>query len=626
MAVSDMGQKRMDPLGTGTDPLSDPLDAGAKLSGTAVKLAGTAADPLDTPAQRAIFSNFPDFARFVVPYGQLGKIDAFGYLDFLRSSDGHGLPRKRKHGKVILVTADTPLKASRGEGKTTATIALIDALRARGVDAAAVLRQPSMGITAAGSKGGASGGGKASLSHAELADWGLTGEMARIADAQNLLVAFCEKAVDDGVLDTVMIPRVSETPSRSLRSIAVDSGKLPERTVITPASELMQIVVLSRSESELKTRIRAMLGGARGGIPVQVGDFVDADRIVRVIGNAVQPASMETAQGSPVYVHCGPFANVSLGIPGLAAVDLACALHDVVVVEAGYGADAGAQKWLDIAAREYGAPWPSAAVVVTRATTWRDDPALQWRYPFHVSRLESLGIPAFPLINLWDGEDGEIPALRETAAALHFRDPIIGNLFRDGGEGIESQLGGFLDALAVPGDPAQSVRSVQPANSHAQNDSQPAEPSSSPEPSSKLSPSSGLFEVSKFSGNSQLSEPRISSRLSVPDRSSRKGIPLLDNLRWIISHAYGVPAGRVILKDGFEDSLGSARSLCDQAGISIDDLAVCAVKSPATMTDDDSLPEGQRTVTLKKVTVNMGAGIVSVNLTTSLTTPMPKIV
>lgn len=615
MAVSDMGQERMDPLGTGTDPLSGPLDAGVKLS-------GTAANPLDTPAYRAIFSSFPDFARFVVPYGQLGKIDAFGYLDFLRSSDGHGLPRRRKHGKVILVTADTPLKASRGEGKTTATIALIDALRARGVDAAAVLRQPSMGITAAGSKGGASGGGKASLSHAELADWGLTGEMARIADAQNLLVAFCEKAVDDGVLDTVMVPRVSETPSRSLRSIAVDGGKLSERTVITPASELMQIVVLSRSESELKTRIRAMLGGARGGIPVQVGDFVDADRIVRVIGNAVQPASMETAQGSPVYVHCGPFANVSLGIPGLAAVDLACALHDVVVVEAGYGADAGAQKWLDIASREYGAPWPSAAVVVTRATTWRDDPALQWRYPFHVSRLESLGVPAFPLINLWDGEDGEIPTLRETAAALHFRDPIIGNLFRDGGEGIESQLGGFLDALAVPGDPAQSVRSVQTANSQAQNDPQPAEPSSSPKPSS----SSGLSEASKFSENSQPSDPSIPSRLSAPGRSSRKGIPLLDNLRWIISHAYGVPAGRVILKDGFEDSLESARSLCDQAGISIDDLAVCAVKSPATMTDDDSLPEGQRTVTLKKVTVNMGAGIVSVNLTTSLTTPMPKIV
>lgn len=615
MAVSDMGQERMDPLGTGTDPLSGPLDAGVKLS-------GTAANPLDTPAYRAIFSSFPDFARFVVPYGQLGKIDAFGYLDFLRSSDGHGLPRKRKHGKVILVTADTPLKASRGEGKTTATIALIDALRARGVDAAAVLRQPSMGITAAGSKGGASGGGKASLSHAELADWGLTGEMARIADAQNLIAAFCEKAVDDGVLDTVMVPRVSETPSRSLRSIAVDGGKLPERTVITPASELMQIVVLSRSESELKTRIRAMLGGARGGIPVQVGDFVDADRIVRVIGNAVQPASMETAQGSPVYVHCGPFANVSLGIPGLAAVDLACALHDVVVVEAGYGADAGAQKWLDIAAREYGAPWPSAAVVVTRATTWRDDPALQWRYPFHVSRLESLGIPAFPLINLWDGEDGEIPALRETASALHFRDPIIGNLFRDGGEGIESQLGVFLDALAVPGDPAQSVRSVQPANSQAQNNPQPAEISPSPRPSS----TSGLSEASKFSGNSQPSEPSIPSQISAPGRSSRKGIPLLDNLRWIISHAYGVPAGRVILKDGFEDSLESARSLCDQAGISIDDLAVCAVKSPATMTDDDSPPEDQRTVTLKKVTVNMGAGIVSVNLTTSLTTPMPKIV
>lgn len=154
---------------------------------------------------------------FTSQYGLVQKIDAFGYLDYLKNNPD----APRKHGKVVLVTADTPLKASRGEGKTTTTIALIDALRERGIDAAAVLRQPSMGITAAGSKGGASGGGKASLTHPELIDWGLCGEMGAIEAAQNLLVSFAEKAVDDGKLDTILVPRVSEVPSRSLRQIAV---------------------------------------------------------------------------------------------------------------------------------------------------------------------------------------------------------------------------------------------------------------------------------------------------------------------------------------------------------------------------------------------------------------------
>ncbi len=509
------------------------------------------------------------FDNYVYDYGKLKKIDAIGYLDFLKQNPD----AERKQGKVILVTADTPLLASRGEGKTTTTIALIDALRTRGIDAAAVLRQPSMGITAAGSKGGASGGGKASLADAELADWGLTGEMARIENAQNLLVAFCEKAVDDGVLDEIMIPRVSETPSRSLRKVAVDGGKIAERFVLTPASELMQIVTLSRSIEELSIRIGNMIAGLLAGKTVKVSDFVDVERVVRVIGDAVQPALMRTAEGAPVYIHCGPFGNVSLGIPGLTAVDLACALHEVVVVEAGYGTDAGAQKWLDVAAREYDAQWPAAAVVVTRATTWQDDPQLQWRYPFHVNRLESLGIPAFPLINLWEGEDDQIPALKEQAAKLGFRTPILGNLFRDGGKGIKNQLDEFISAV------------------------------------------SGLSGISSYDEEEKHQKPE-----------SFAGKPLRENLNWVINSAYGVPTERVLLKDGYEASEAAARELCAQIGVNLDDLALVSVKSPATMTDNDSAPVEEHTVTLKKVEVHGGAGIVQVNLTTSLTTPMPKIV
>ena len=479
---------------------------------------------------------------FTSQYGLVQKIDAFGYLDYLKNNPD----APRKHGKVVLVTADTPLKASRGEGKTTTTIALIDALRERGIDAAAVLRQPSMGITAAGSKGGASGGGKASLTHPELIDWGLCGEMGAIEAAQNLLVSFAEKAVDDGKLDTILVPRVSEVPSRSLRQIAVDRGKgdVAERVVLTPTCELMQIVVLSRSMDEISERVAKMVAGTKDGKAVTFGEFVDLWRITGILGDAVKPAKTETVNGSPVYVHGGPFANVSIGIPTLVSVEMACALHDVVIVEAGYGTDAGAQKWLDIACREYDAQWPSAAIVVTRASTWRDDPDLAWRYPFHVQRLEGLDIPTFPLINLWDGEDDQIPALKDTAKELEFRDPIIGNLYRDGG-----------DALA------------------GTNGSMPAEP------------------------------------------HSHKGMALVENVRWVAVHAYGVPADRVILKDGFAESLQAAEGLCASAGIDFGSLALVAVKSPAPMTDNYRAPEA-----------HSGAGLVHVNLTTSLTTPMPKIV
>ena len=499
---------------------------------------------------------------FTTQYGIVGKIDAFGYLDWLKANP----EAPRKHGKVVLVTADTPLKASRGEGKTTTTIALIDALNKRGIDAAAVLRQPSMGITAAGSKGGASGGGKASLTHPEIIDWGLTGEMAAIAAAQNLLVSFAEKAVDEGRIDTILVPRVSEVPSRSLRSIAVDYGKgnVAEKVVLTPTSELMQIVCLSRSMDEIGRRVAAMIAGTKDGKPVTFGEFVDLWRITGILGDAVKPAVTETVNGSPVYVHGGPFANVSIGIPTLVSVEMACALHDVVIVEAGYGADAGAQKWLDIAAREYGAQWPAAAVVVTRASTWRDDPELAWRYPFHVRRLENFDIPTFPLINLWEGEDDQIDSLRATAKDLDFREPIIGNLFRDGGEALAPQLDGFVAALE------------------------------------------GASGATQF--------------------HSRKGMNVVENVRWIAQNAYGVPAERVILKDGFAESLNAADALCKGVGVSIDDLAVVAVKSPATMTDNDRAPEAERTVTLKKVEVHAGAGLVHVNLTTSHTTPMPKIV
>ena len=223
---------------------------------------------------------------FTSQYGLVQKIDAFGYLDYLKNDPD----APRKHGKVVLVTGRYSAEGVSRRGQDTTTIALIDALRERGIDAAAVLRQPSMGITAAGSKGGASGGGKASLTHPELIDWGLCGEMGAIEAAQNLLVSFAEKAIDDGKLDDIAVPRVSEVPSRSLRQIAVDRGKgnVAERVVLTPTCELMQIVVLSRSMDEISERVAKMIAGTKDGKAVTFGEFVDLWRITGILSDAVK--------------------------------------------------------------------------------------------------------------------------------------------------------------------------------------------------------------------------------------------------------------------------------------------------------------------------------------------------
>lgn len=530
-------------------------------------------DSAATSPEAAAFDSAQSAARaFTRSVGSAQKMDAYGFLDYLAAHPD--VPRK--HGRVLLVTADTPLLASRGEGKTTATMALVDALRARGVDAVVALRQPSMGITAAGSKGGASGGGRSSLADPILADWGLFGEMMRIAAAQNLIVSRAEKALEEGELDTVLLPRVSEIPSKALRAIAVARGQsgegseVPEKCVLTPTCEMMQILTLGRSRAAIEAAVGKMIVGTKAGQAVLARDVVDSRRVMTVLGDALDPAILTTLHGSPVYVHCGPFANVSLGIPSIVSIEAACALHDVVIVEAGYGADAGAQKYLDIAVREAGAPMPVAAVVVARATTWLDNPKLSWRYSFNIGRLERTGIPCFPLCNLWDGEDDEVPALRERMKQSGFRAPMVGNLFRDGGEPLIDQM----DALAA-------LLAGQDADLAA----------------------------------------RAGKALT-----SLRGVPLMKKLTALIEESYGVPAERVITRDTFEPAVAAARVTLESAGMSLDDLAVNAVKSPATITDNDELPARERTVTLKKVEAHAGAGILHVNLTTSLTTPMPKIV
>ena len=157
----------------------------------------------------------------------------------------------KARGKLILVTAAPPIAASRGEGKTSCTLALLDAVRLSGASACAVLRQPSMGISAAGAKGGASGVGLSSLKEAKEADFGLQGEMLRVGSYQNLLVSLGEKAA--GEEGKMLLPRTSAVPTKYLRR--VKAGGYDETFILTPTCEIEQIRVLSRSKEEVKEAV-----------------------------------------------------------------------------------------------------------------------------------------------------------------------------------------------------------------------------------------------------------------------------------------------------------------------------------------------------------------------------------
>lgn len=306
-----------------------------------------------------------------------------------------------KRGRLVLVTAAPPAAASKGEGKTSCTLALLDALRLAGASACAVLRQPSMGISAAGAKGGASGVGASGLKEAMEANFGLQGEMLRVGAYQNLLVGFAEKELaGEG---EVLLPRASDVPTKYLRK--VEAGGIKESFVLTPTGELEQIRVLSRSRSELEGSIKGITAGKLGEKFIS-GKDLPLESAWPVLGPACRISFLSTLRGSPVLMYCGPFANVSLGIPGLSALDLALSKYDFVLMEAGYGFDMGMQKYLEVASKRASA-FPSAVAAVARRESVEGP--LGWRYAAGLKCIRRLGVAPVPILNVFEGQSRKAP-------------------------------------------------------------------------------------------------------------------------------------------------------------------------------------------------------------------------
>ena len=277
---------------------------------------------------------------------------------------------EEKRGKLILVTAINPTKA--GEGKTTTSIGLADALNRLGKRTVLSLREPSLGPVF-GMKGGAAGGGYAQVAPMEDINLHFTGDFHAIGAANNLLAALIDNHIYQGNalgIERVTWRRCVDMNDRQLRSLQTGVGggingvPRPEHFDITVASEVMAAFCLSENLSDLKHRLgRMIVGYTKAGAPVTAHDLRAEGAMAALLKQAVLPNLVQTLEGNPAIVHGGPFANIAHGCSSVAATRAALRLGDYCVTEAGFGADLGAEKFLDIKCRMADI-WPDAAVLV----------------------------------------------------------------------------------------------------------------------------------------------------------------------------------------------------------------------------------------------------------------------
>ena len=297
------------------------------------------------------------------PYGHYKAKVSLEYLDSLKG---------RKNGKLILVTAISPTPA--GEGKTTTTVGLGDALNYIGKKAVICLREPSLGPVF-GVKGGAAGGGYAQVVPMEDINLHFTGDFGAIQLANNLLAAMIDNHINHGnelAIDVRRIAwkRVLDMNDRSLRDITIALGGTAngyprqDGFDIVVASEVMAIFCLSTSLEDLKTRLgNIVIGYTRDQKPVTARDLQAHGAMTVLLKDALKPNLVQTLENNPAFIHGGPFANIAHGCNSVIATQSALKLADYVVTEAGFGADLGAEKFLDIKCRKSGLR-PSAAVIV----------------------------------------------------------------------------------------------------------------------------------------------------------------------------------------------------------------------------------------------------------------------
>lgn len=398
----------------------------------------------------------------LVPFGHYkAKLD-MAYVD---TSDT--APR----GKLVLVTAITPTPA--GEGKTTTSVGLNDGFNRLGVRSSVCLREPSLG-PCFGMKGGAAGGGRAQVIPMEDINLHFNGDFHAITTAHNLLASLIDNHIhwgNEAGLDPRYISwrRVMDITDRSLRNMVCGLGGaahgVPRETGfdITVTSEIMAILCLADGRADLKQRLGKMIVGRRSDMtPVTVRDLGVEGSLTVLLKEALQPNLVQSLEHNPVFIHGGPFANIAHGCNSVTATRAALALNDVVVTEAGFGADLGAEKFIDIKCRQTGLR-PDAAVVVCtiRALKMQGGvPRSQLSVPDlaalregaanlerHIRNLQQFGLTPVVCINRFPDDTEEEMALVQSLSESLGVKAVPADHWATGGEGAMELAQAVLDQM-----------------------------------------------------------------------------------------------------------------------------------------------------------------------------------
>lgn len=378
------------------------------------------------------------------------------------------LPRR---GKLILVTATTPTVC--GEGKTVTAIGLTQGLAQIGKKAVVTLRQPSLGPVF-GMKGGAAGGGLSRVEPSEKINLHFHGDFHSIASAQNLLAALIDAHFFHGNdlnldPDRISWPRTMDMNDRALRqiSIALDSKKdgAGRRTgfVITAASEIMAIVSLAKDRRNLRERLESVvIGVTRAGSPVRGRDLGATGGTMALLADALLPNLVQTTDGTPAFVHTGPFGNIAPGTSSVLCQEMGLRLADYVVNEVGFGSDLGAEKYFDIVMQQSGVT-PAAAVLVTTVQSIRNqgEGSVDRGLPNllkHIEILKGFGVPVIAALNRFPNEtDTDLKPLADFCSQYGVVS-AVSEAFTRGGPGAKDLAERVVKTIAA--NPAPRVQPI----------------------------------------------------------------------------------------------------------------------------------------------------------------------
>ncbi len=402
--------------------------------------------------------------KYLEPYGKYkAKLSEEIFTEHVNAS--------ANKGRLVLVTAINPTPA--GEGKTTTTVGLAQALNRLGKKTFAALREPSLG-PCMGVKGGAAGGGYAQVLPMEDINLHFTGDIHAVTAAHNLLSAMLDNHLNSGNalgIDTrrVVWKRAMDMNDRALRSIVIGLGGKANGMVredgfiISVASEVMAILCLSSDIQDLKARLsRIICAYTMDGKPVTAGDLKAQGAMAALLKDAIKPNLVQTLEGTPAIIHGGPFANIAHGCNSVRATKLALSLADIVVTEAGFGADLGAEKFLDIKCRMAGI-WPDAVVLVATVRALKYNGGVDKKnlatenveklkagldnLSLHIDNLKKYGVKVVVALNTFHTDTAaEIECVREHVASMG-ASFAVSEVFAKGGAGGEALAQKVLEAI-----------------------------------------------------------------------------------------------------------------------------------------------------------------------------------